>query len=148
MKQIARYKSGNTLSYAEYGDPNGYPVLVQHGLIASIEDSDLFEPLVVLGTRLVCIARPGYGESSPFVMKNMAEWGDIVAMLVDQLQLPRFDVLGMSSGAPYGYALGYRFPDRARNIFILSGIPALYDDKILSHPGQTYAGVRVINPFA
>jgi hypothetical protein len=39
----------------------------------------------------------------------------------------------MSSGAPYSYAIGYRLPDKARNIFIFSGIPALYDENILSH---------------
>jgi hypothetical protein len=46
MKQILRYKNGNQLSYAEYGDPNGYPILVQHGLIASIDDSALFKRLI------------------------------------------------------------------------------------------------------
>ena len=41
-------------------------------------------------------------------------------------------MLGISSGAPYSYAIGYRLPDKVRNIFILSGTPALYDEKILS----------------
>jgi hypothetical protein len=39
----------------------------------------------------------------------------------------------MSSGAPYSYSIGYRFPDRVGNIFIFSGIPALYDDVVLSY---------------
>ncbi len=39
----------------------------------------------------------------------------------------------MSSGAPYGYSLGVGFPDKVRNIFIFSGIPALYDADVLSH---------------
>ena len=132
MKQIVLYKNGNTLSYAEYGDKNGFPILVQHGLIASIGDYHLFDRLIELGTRLICIARPGYGESSPYQMKNMAEWGDIVSVLVDELKLSHFDILGMSSGAPYSYAIGDKFPNKARNIFIFSGIPALYDPKILS----------------
>ncbi len=57
-----QYHNGNSLSYAEYGDMNGFPILIQHGLIASIKSFDLFEPLLRLGTRLICIARPGYGE--------------------------------------------------------------------------------------
>jgi pimeloyl-ACP methyl ester carboxylesterase len=132
MKQSAPYNNGQALSYAEYGDKNGYPLLIQHGLIASISDDDLFEQLIAWGTRLICIARPGYGESSPYLMNNMAEWADIASVLIDTLQLSQFDVLGLSSGAPYSYALGYKFPARVRNIFVLSGIPALYDDQVLS----------------
>jgi pimeloyl-ACP methyl ester carboxylesterase len=131
MKQIVRYENGNSLSFAEYGDRNGYPILVQHGLIASISDYDLFNRLLESGTRLIGIARPGYGESSPYAMRNMAEWGDIVSVLVDELKLSQFDVLGMSSGAPYSYAIGYRIPDKVRNIFIFSGTPALCDNRIL-----------------
>lgn len=133
MKQTMLYGDGNVLSFAEYGDKNGFPVLVQHGLIASITGYDLFDRLVESGAHLVCIARPGYGESSPYVMNNMAEWGRIVSLLVDQLQLSQFDVLGMSSGAPYSYAIGYQLPDKVRNLFIFSGIPALYDNRVLSH---------------
>ncbi|MGE5123135.1 MAG: alpha/beta fold hydrolase, partial [Acidobacteriaceae bacterium] len=102
-------------------------------MIASIADYDLFECLISLGTRLISIARPGYGESSPHLMENIAEWGEIVSVLIDRLELSQFDVLGMSSGAPYSYSLGYAFPDKARNIFIFSGIPALYDETVVSH---------------
>jgi hypothetical protein len=38
----------------------------------------------------------------------------------------------MSSGAPYSYAIGHRYPEKARNIYIFSGIPALCDKEILS----------------
>ena len=133
MKQRLHYKNGNALSYAEYGDKNGYPILIQHGLIASIRDYHLFECLIESGIYLISIARPGYGESSPYVMNNIAEWGDIVSILVEELRLSQFDVLGMSSGAPYSYAIGYKLADKVRNIFIFSGIPALYDERILSH---------------
>jgi pimeloyl-ACP methyl ester carboxylesterase len=133
MKQTTLYKDGNLLSYTEYGDKKGYPILIQHGLIASIDDYGLFERLIQLRTHLICMARPGYGKSSPYVMKNIAEWADIISVLIDELNLSHFDVLGMSSGAPYSYAIGYKFPDRVRNIFIFSGIPALYDEQVQSY---------------
>ncbi len=132
MQQTIEYKRGNILSYTEYGEKKGYPILVQHGLIASISDYCLFDSLIRAGIRLICIARPGYGESSPYSMANMAEWGDIVSALVNELKLPYFDILGMSSGAPYSYSIGYKLPDKVRNIFIFSGIPALYDDNVLA----------------
>jgi pimeloyl-ACP methyl ester carboxylesterase len=124
------YKDGNVLAYADYGDVNGFPILIQHGLIASIRDGDLFQRLSDLGTHLICIARPGYGASSPYRMAAIAEWAEIVAVLVAHLKLSQFDVFGISSGAPYSYALGCAFPAHVRNIFILSGIPALYDEAV------------------
>lgn len=133
MRQKITYKNGNCLSYVEYGDKKGYPILIQHGLIASIEDDDLFGRLIRLNARLICIARPGYGESSPYVMNSFAEWAEIVATLVHELELAQFDVLGMSSGAPYSYAIGYGLPEKTRNIYIFSGMPALYDEIALSH---------------
>jgi pimeloyl-ACP methyl ester carboxylesterase len=132
MRKQIPYKNGNCLSYAEYGDGKGYPILIQHGLIASIDDYELFDRLIQQKTRLICIARPGYGESSPYLMNSFAEWADIVAPLIRELKLAQFDLLGMSSGAPYGYSIGCRFPDQVRNIYIFSGIPALYDEIVRS----------------
>ena len=131
MKRSMKYKGRNLLSYVEYGDRKGYPLLVQHGLIASISDHHLFESLIQAGYRIICVARPGYGLSSSYQMAHIAEWGEIMSALVDVLGLIQLDVLGMSSGAPYSYAIGYAIPDRVRHIYIFSGTPALYDDKVL-----------------
>ncbi len=131
-RQVIQYKQGNTLSYTDFGNKQGYPVLIQHGLVASIIDDHLFDSLIELGTRLICIARPGYGASSPYEMESMAEWGEIVSLFANQLYLSRFDVLGISSGAPYAYSIGFSNP-KVRNIFILSGIPALYDQGICTY---------------
>ena len=65
-------------------------------------------------------------------MRNIAEWGEIVSILIDKLGITEFDMLAMSSGATYGYAVGHRMPEKVRYLFILSGIPALYDNNILS----------------
>jgi pimeloyl-ACP methyl ester carboxylesterase len=130
MTQIVGYENGNSLSYVEYGDMNGYPILVQHGMIASICDYHLFDSLIEAKKRVICIARPGYGKSSPYQMKNIAEWGTIVSVLVDILGLSQFDILGISSGAPYSYSIGYKLQDRVQKIFIFSGTPALFDDRI------------------
>jgi pimeloyl-ACP methyl ester carboxylesterase len=130
--ELIKYQDGFFLCYTDAGDPNGFPVLIQHGLIASIEEVDLFERLISSQRRVISIARPGYGASTPYIMRSYAEWGEIVAPLVIKLGLEHFDILGMSSGAPYGYALGYHFPEKVRNIFIFSGIPALYDETVLA----------------
>jgi pimeloyl-ACP methyl ester carboxylesterase len=148
---VISYKGGNRLSYAEYGDQDGHPVLVQHGMIASILEGELFDRLTDAGARLIAVARPGYGASSPYVMVDVAEWGDIVAVLVDALNFSRFDVLGISSGAPYSYAIGHRLPGRVRNIYVLSGTPALYDDEIRAlwpYPTNRNASIAELQALA
>jgi len=132
MKQSVQYKPGNWLSYAEYGNKDGFPIFIQHGMIASVNDYHLFDQLIDLGIHLICIARPGYGESSPYIMNNLAEFGDIVSVLIEKLGIIQFDILGMSSGAPYSYALGCKLAQKVRNIFIFSGIPALYYKDIVN----------------
>lgn len=130
MEHLIEYEDGNQLAYFEFGNQDGFPVLIQHGLIAAISETALFTKLIELNLRLISMARPGYGRSSPKLMNNIGEWGEIIEVLVNHLQISAFDIFGISSGAPYSYAIGHHFPDQARNIFILSGTPALYDQRI------------------
>ncbi len=139
------------MAYAEAGDPDGFPILIQHGMIASINDQHLFNHLIQAGARLISIARPGYGESDPYEMRNIGEWGEIVSALVDELGLGQFDVLGMSSGAPYSYAIGYALPERVRAVYILSGIPALCVDEVAAcwpYPVNKHASLAEMQTLA
>lgn len=151
MIQTLRYQDHFDLAYADPGPKTGFPILIQHGLIASIDDTALFQALLDLGARPISIARPGYGASSPYELKNMAAWGEVAAALVEALDLPCFDVLGISSGAPYAYALAHHFPIKARHVFILSGIPALYDERVQArwpYPIDTTAQIPALQKLA
>jgi pimeloyl-ACP methyl ester carboxylesterase len=151
MKKRTLSINGKILSYADTGNKTGYPIMIQHGLIASIDDTGLFDRLTKENIRLISIARPGYGESSPVILDSFATYADWVSPLIEELELAHFDVLGMSSGAPYSYAVGARFPDKVGNIYIFSGMPALYDDKVLSHwpfPPIRGKSVEELEPLA
>lgn len=119
----------NVLAYNDFGNKDAFPILVQHGTMASINDIDYFTDLGKIA-RIICIARPGYGESSPYVLKNLLEYGEIVAKLVAELGINKFDVFGSSAGAIYCYAIAKACLDKTRNIFVYSGTPALYDTEV------------------
>jgi len=123
------YSGENVLTYNDFGNKDGFPILVQHGTMASIKDIDSLAGLGKIA-RVICIARPGYGESSPYVLKNLLEYGEITAKLVDELGIRQFDILGSSAGAIYCYAIAKACSGKARNIFVYSGTPALYDAEI------------------
>jgi pimeloyl-ACP methyl ester carboxylesterase len=129
QKQFA-FEKNEQLSYTEYGNITGFPILIQHGMIASINEGNLFQNLIEKGFRLICIARPGYGFSSPYILENIAEYGKLISDLVKYLGIQSFDVFGISSGAPYGYSIGNSNPEKTRNIYILSGTPALYNKEV------------------
>jgi hypothetical protein len=48
MQHIALPGTGHSLAYTDCGNQNGYPILIQHGLIASIKDHDIFHRLECL----------------------------------------------------------------------------------------------------
>ena len=127
------YKDNQYITYVEYGNPQGFPVIVQHGMIASIKSGALFSDHFKKHARIICLARPGYGESSPVLMENYKEWGTIVSRLADELSLSSFDVFASSAGAPYGYAVGCVCAGKVRNIFVFSGMPAFYDKQVQQH---------------
>ena len=124
--------NGCKLAYKVYGDKEGYPVLTHHGLVGSIIQPNLEEELVGLGIRMINIARPGYGESSVCKMESYADWARMIKPLIAELELSKFDVLGMSAGAPYCYALGALMPDKVQRIFIYSGLPALCETDVMN----------------
>lgn len=151
MMGTVLFQSEIAVSYAEYGEREGFPILVQHGLIASINEGDLFQRLTAAGARVICAARPGYGDSSPYALRNVGEWGAVVTALVEALGLAKVDVLGISSGAPYSYAIAHALPERVRNVYILSGTPALYDDQVQDcwpYPIDPTAGMAEMQKLA
>jgi pimeloyl-ACP methyl ester carboxylesterase len=123
------YNGKETLAYNDFGNEKGFPILVQHGTMASIKDIGYFDELQK-AARVICIARPGYGESSPYILKNILEYGTIVSKLIETLSIEQFDIFSSSAGAPYGYAIAKECQNKTRNIYVYSGTPALYDENI------------------
>jgi len=139
------------LAINETGEANAFPIIVNHGMIASIREDRLFHSLVDAGFRVISIARPGYGLSSPFEMKNIREWGDIVGAIAAGGAMGSFDVLGLSSGAPYSYAIARAIPGKVRNMYIFSGTPALCDERVQRlwpYPSNERATMRELQETA
>ena len=135
----------------DVGPPTGFPIVVHHGLIASIRDAALFAGLVDAGRRVLLLARPGYGDSAPVVLPDVAGWGALAEAALDALHVDAFDILGISSGAPYAYALAARCPARTRSVFIFSGTPALYDARVAAlwpYPLDTAASLAELQALA
>ncbi|TQN42794.1 pimeloyl-ACP methyl ester carboxylesterase [Blastococcus colisei] len=120
-----RLRDGRTLTYAEWGDPDGRPVLGCHGSPSSrlerhVEDPDAYRRW---GVRLVVPDRPGFGRSDPQPGRRVMDWPDDVRALVDHLGIDRFAVLSLSGGAAYALACAHVLGDRVSGVGVLGGAP-------------------------
>jgi hypothetical protein len=88
---------GRKLGYADYGDPNGKPLLYQHGLPGSRIEAARYHDLGrELGLRIVAVDRPGYGWSTPFEeygARSVGTWAGDVGALTEHLGLGEYAVM-------------------------------------------------------
>lgn len=138
--QTLTLSGGRTLGFAEWGDPDGRPVIHFHGSSSSrLEHPPLESSLV--GVRLVTVDRPGHGLSSFQPKRQLLDWPKDVVALADQLNISRFAVSGWSFGGPYAMACARSIPDRLTAVGLISSF-APYD-----RPGST-AGMARFNKIA
>jgi len=71
------------------------------------------------GVRLVCVNRPGYGTSTP-TDSTMSSVADDAVAVLDQLDVDRVGVLGMSGGGAYAAALSAVHPDRVAALAVVA----------------------------
>jgi len=116
-------RDDRTLAYAEYGDPQGTPVIVFHGTPGSRLDRHPDSTILTdLGVRLIAPDRPGYGHSSFQRNRRLLDWPADVARLADALGLARFAVAGVSGGGPHAAACAYALPERVTRAALVAGV--------------------------
>ena len=114
---------GRVLGYAEWGDPDGPPVLYFHGVPASRLDPVCFPDAPnEAGVRLISVDRPGMGLSTFQRNRKIAQWPADVAALADHLNLDRFGIAGWSGGGPYVFACAATLADRLTGAVSVAGV--------------------------
>ncbi|MEZ5117475.1 MAG: alpha/beta hydrolase [Candidatus Nanopelagicales bacterium] len=120
---------GRTLSYDDYGDPDGQPVIFNHGLSDSRLIRNPDEELTAsLGVRVIAADQPGVGESTPQPGRRMVDWGADMEQLADALGLDTFAVAGHSGGGPHALAIAHHLPDRVTRGVLASPVGPLDRD--------------------
>lgn len=119
-------KDGRKLAYAEYGDPNGKPVLEFHGWPGCrLEARNYDEAGKKVGARVIGIDRPGFGQSTYKRKYKINDWPNDVIEFAEALGLGKFGVVGISSGSPYSLVCGRFIPERLTACTVVSGVAPL-----------------------
>jgi pimeloyl-ACP methyl ester carboxylesterase len=100
--RVFRLRDGRRISYAEFGAPDGRPVLALHGTPASrLMYAIAASSAARLGLRLIAPDRWGYAGTDPHPEPSLSAWAQDAAELADGLGLDRFSIIGISGGSPY-----------------------------------------------
>jgi pimeloyl-ACP methyl ester carboxylesterase len=120
-----RLRDGRRLAYAEWGDPDGRPVLGCHGSPSSRLERHVEDPRTYCrwGVRLIVPDRPGFGRSDPQPDRRVLDWPGDVEQLLAHLGVDRFAVLSLSGGAAYALACAHALGERVHSVGILGGAP-------------------------
>ena len=117
---------GRRLGYAEYGAPNGTPVLFFHGAPGSRHiHADMADIAARRNVRLIAVERPGYGLSDAQAGRTLLSFADDVAVLVDILGLEKFALIGFSMGSIYALACAYQLEHRISGLALAGALAPL-----------------------
>lgn len=131
MNDAARDESihradGRQISWREFGDPCGWPLIYCHGMPGSRLEAALFARAAAFrGLRLIAPDRPGYGDTSSLPARALGDEVVDIEAVIDTLEVSRFDVLGFSGGGPHAMVCAARLPDRVRRVGLVSTLAPL-----------------------
>ena len=125
--QTAAAPDGRTLTFAQWGDGDGFPVFFLHGTPNSRFARHYDEGVYIdAGARVITYDRPGYGGSDRHRGRRVVDCVADVAAIADSLALERFAVSGGSGGGPHALAVAARLSDRVTRAACTVS-PAPYD---------------------
>ena len=126
---------------------DGPVVLSVHGGLGGADQARLIADwLAGEGYRILSPSRPGYLGSPLGSGRTMADQADLLAALLDTLEIRQVALLPYSSGGPVAYSLAARHPERVLALVAISSVSgphllpetggAVRDALFLSTPGQ------------
>ena len=136
-----RLSDGRQLAYAEYGEQDGFPVFLFHGLPGSrLCWGYIPGNPYAMGLHIIAVDRPGYGQSDPKPGRSLLDWPDDIVELADSLKLGKFAIIGVSGGGPGAFACAWKIPDR------LTAIGVVASPAPTNSPG-VFVGMSKTNTF-
>jgi pimeloyl-ACP methyl ester carboxylesterase len=119
-----RVRDGRKLGFAEFGPPDGRPILWLHGTPGARRQIPEEARLAAedVGVRFVGVDRPGTGMSSSHLYGSIVEFMGDLEILLDELGFDELAVVGLSGGGPYALATGHAMPDRVKAVGVLGGV--------------------------
>ena len=143
LNQTIQLANGRTLGFAEYGPPEGTPILYFHGHPGSRLELSLFDSLDIVLTRLnlriVAVERPGIGLSDLQPGRRFVDWpGDVSEFADKVLKMDRFNLITYSAGGPFGVVCALKIPERLEKVTLVSSLCPFNEPGALEGVGPVF----------
>jgi pimeloyl-ACP methyl ester carboxylesterase/DNA-binding CsgD family transcriptional regulator len=123
--QVFRLADGRRLTWRQYGDPEGKPVMIVHqGLGCSVLPRGTDALARDLRLRLICPERPGAGRSDPLPHFSYDGVARDMAALVTDLGLERVQIASFMAGAPFALVAAAQLGPRVHRVLLASARPS------------------------
>ena len=117
--QVIQTPSGQ-IEHASVGD--GYPILIVHGAGGGYDQGLILGEFVGDDFHKIAISRFGYLRTPLSINASPIAMADAYADLLDELNISKVAVLGMSRGGPSSIQFALRYPNRCSALVMLSAI--------------------------
>jgi pimeloyl-ACP methyl ester carboxylesterase len=112
---------GRRLSWYEFGDPAGSPVIYTAGTpVSGLGGACYDESARVSGLRWISPDKPGYGASDFQRRRTVTGWSEDIAALASHLGLDRLALAGESGGAPFTLAAAHQLAGRVTVVGLIA----------------------------
>ena len=148
-QQSVLLEDGRKLAYAELGDPKGKPVFYFHGFPGSrLEAKVMHEKAKEVGFKLISVDRPGFGLSDFQPKRKITDWSYDIEELANILNIDKFSLFGVSTGACYALACASYLADRINKIVTISALGSIeFKENGLYQHHKIIFGVAKYLPF-
>ena len=118
---VVSLPDGRRLSWYEFGDPDGSPVIYTAGTpVSGLGGGCYDEAARAAGLRWISPDKPGYGRSDYHRERSLNGWGADLAALAGHLGLDQFALAGESGGAPFTLAAAHQLAGRVSAIALIA----------------------------
>lgn len=138
---------GKTLCFAEYGKPDGIPVLLFHGNPGVRFSWGLYPDSPYLDNiRIIAPDRPGYGKTE-YKKNALEKWPDDIIELMDFLGIKKFHLFAPSGGGPYALACAWKMPERLLSVGLFGSVGPYHKESVMCVNKPLKLLWRISNPL-
>lgn len=146
-ENILQLSDGKRMCFAEYGKPDGIPVLLFHGNPGVRFSWGLYPGFPYLDNiRIIAPDRPGYGKTD-YKKSALEKWpGDILELLM-YLGIEKVHLFAPSGGGPYALACAWKIPERLLSVGLFGNVGPYYNESITGVNKPLQLLWRIANPL-